>query len=424
MPSCKVSSPQVVVVVDGYSAGKYLHDACMRRGLRTVHVRSTDEWLESMAAPDISRYDDSFVLTDLSSPDAVISRFSELNVGAVLPGQESAVRYADVVSNILGTPHNILSLSEARRNKFVMQDALRDAGVPCVNQIKGNDPVIIADWADKMGYPVVVKPVDSAGSDGVFICSDRRKLVDAIDCLLGKSNIFGDAISEVVAQEYLVGREYIVDTVSLDGEHYVCDCWLYNKKLQPNGRNLYDSETLVDESSKVCEELFSYARQCLDAVGVNVGPAHLEIILTSDGPRLVEVGARLNGNLNNRFSDLCVGRNQADLWLDAIFEPNRFKDILKEKFYRRRQPAAVFHGRSSQSGRVLSLDHDALSDIYRLPSLFQIFLKREVGDIIERTEDLMSSSCKAYLCAEREEVLFKDVNELRELVKDIYKVQG
>lgn len=65
----------------------------------------------------------------------------------------------------------------------------------------------------------MVKPVQSAGSDDVFLCRSLDEAEVAFNRILGKTNGLGLRNEAVLVQEFLVGKEYVVDQVSRDGIH-------------------------------------------------------------------------------------------------------------------------------------------------------------------------------------------------------------
>ena len=63
-------------------------------------------------------------------------------------------------------------------------------------------------------FKAVVKPVEGAGSDGVFICDSPEAVRKALTALEGTKNVLGLTNYAVLLQEYLRGDEYVVDTRS------------------------------------------------------------------------------------------------------------------------------------------------------------------------------------------------------------------
>lgn len=54
---------------------------------------------------------------------------------------------------------------------------------------------------------------------------------EAYDMILGHNNLFGEVNEMVLVQEFLQGSEYVVDTVSVNGEHKVVAIYYYDKRV-------------------------------------------------------------------------------------------------------------------------------------------------------------------------------------------------
>jgi carbamoylphosphate synthase large subunit len=410
----------VAVIVDGYSAGNFYPQPFTELGVDLVHVQSTPEPIPTLGPPDLSRYREKIIATD---EEELAERLRTYSPICVIAGQESSVEPADRLSEALGLPGNGTRLSPARRDKYEMIEALRRAGVHCARQSKSSSPAALARWAEEGGsYPVVVKPISSAASDGVTVCYDATEVVAAAEALLASSNIFGDANDEVLIQSYLQGTEYIVDTVSCDGRSYVCGVWEYEKTLLPSGRNIYNRDILASPSQDPVPELVAYVNEVLEALEVRWGPAHAEIIMTDDGPALVEIGTRLNGNLHAGFHDLCLGHNQAALSAQAYVEPDAFLERYAGRVYAKRMPAFVYNTPTELDGTVASLDETTLAKIRELDAVHQVGVKVQPGARIRPTTDLLTSSMRIYLTAPVEGELEAAYQEVRALKDSVYQL--
>ncbi|MCZ7458925.1 ATP-grasp domain-containing protein [Streptomyces sp. WMMC940] len=411
----------VAVVVDGYSAGNFYPAAFAAHGTDVVHVQSTPELIPAMAPPDLAAYRDTVVESD---EPALVELLRGLGPVCVIAGQESSVPLADRLSEAVGVPSNGSALSPARRDKYEMTETLRRAGVPCVRQTKTGDPETAVDWAQAGGsYPVVVKPLSSAASDGVFVCDGPDAVRAAARAVLGAPNMFGLPNTEILVQSYLKGTEYIVDTVSCDGERYVCGVWEYEKSLLPSGKNIYNRDILADpDETPVVAELTAYVDEVLAALGVAWGPAHAEVIVTEDGPVLVEIGTRLNGNINAPFHDVCLGHNQAALTALAYTRPDEFRARYAGRTYRRRRPAVVYNTPTEQDGTVESVDETAVAELRSLESVLFATVKYGPGSRIRPTVDLLTSSLRVFLTAPDEATLSADYEKARSLKDAVYRV--
>ena len=284
-----------IVVVDPYSAGNGIAPAFAARGVDAIAVLTTEkppaglDWI-----PD--DFAEVHVLNDL---DELAAKLTVREPIAVVPGTETGVETAEALSELIAPGRsNVLTLSSARRDKWQMAVALRTAEVPHLRQISSDRVDEVAAWLRREGLedsPIVLKPQESGGTDDVFVAmpgDDWRAKFNRILGCVNKLNIRND---KVLVQELAVGTEYEVDTYSIDGEHGLVAVWRYAKERRGDRLGIYLSNTLVGSGDPVVGELFDYVCQVLEATGVRNGPAHVEVMITPDGPRLIEIGARLGG---------------------------------------------------------------------------------------------------------------------------------
>ena len=104
----------------------------------------------------------------------------------------------------------------------------------------------------------------------------------------------GDCPS-VLCQEFLKGTEYVVDHVSRDGVHKTCMIWVYDKRVANGANFVYFGMKPVDPSTPLASILINYTRRVLDAMQILHGPSHGEVMMTEDGPCLVEMNCRAHG---------------------------------------------------------------------------------------------------------------------------------
>ncbi len=414
-------SERVAVIVDGYAAGNFYPATFRAAGARVVHLQSTPELIPTMLAPQLGEYDDNIIATELPE---MLSELTKLEPACVVPGQESSVQLADQLSEMLQLPTNGTRLSAARRDKYQMIEALREAGVRCAEQFKSSDLDAVVAWAESRGeYPVVVKPISSAASDGVYICPNAAAVTSAFREIIASKDIFGFANTEVLVQEYLAGNEYIVDTVSAGGVRHVCGVWRYEKALLPSGKNIYDRDHLVAADEDPVPTLVDYIDQVLKATGIQWGAAHAEVILTEDGPALVEIGARLNGNLDPGFHDVCLGHNQAALTALAYIRTEEFREQFGSRTYQRVQPGMVYNVPTTLEGTIESVNDSLVQTLRSLPTVYSIVVKLGPGARINPTVDLLTTPVRAYLTGTDEGQLAADYSEIRAAKDIIYHLQ-
>merc|ERR1719335_654685 len=219
------------------------------------------------------------------------------NIKAVVAGSEPGVELAEQLQAALcSSERNSVRTSMLRRDKYPMQEALRKANLRAIKQKFTKSPEEVFEWMKEsdMDFPLILKPAMSAATEGVHKCNDAEAVVRAFaaECESGKVNICGVQNNGLIAQEFLRGTEYVVDGISCGkGQHAVVAMFKYQKLPDLT----YEYTKLIESTGEVQDSLRAYIFKVLDAVGLHFGPSHAEVIVTKDGPCLVEVGARMHG---------------------------------------------------------------------------------------------------------------------------------
>ncbi|MFG2848896.1 ATP-grasp domain-containing protein [Kitasatospora sp. NPDC048296] len=289
-------------------------------------------------------------------------------------------------------------------------ETLKARGVPGMRQIRTADETVLRAWHERLDRAVVVKPLRGYWGDGVSFCDSPNESAAALRRLRSRGTIQGEPIDEVVAQEYLVGAEYILNTVSSEGTHQLTDAWR-TERITANGvRDLVVAQVLLRSDEQPVPELAAYGRQVLDALGIRYGAAHLEIKLTPDGPRLVEAGARISGL--PYYTAHAVGEGQLEWIVDAYVRPERFHARAGRE-YRRRHAFAWAALVAPAAGQLIR--YRALDRIRDLESFRDLTVIAEPGDPISPTT--YDRGYPATLTLEHlvDAVLRRDLNTVRYL---------
>jgi biotin carboxylase len=403
-----------VVIVDAYSPTRRLAPEFHKAGYQVIRVQSTPEPpLVYQSNFDLSPYAANIVHTgDL---DATIRAVAAYEPEAIIAGGEGGVEFADELSEAMGFLTNGTALSAARRDKYVQIETLRAAGLRATRQLLISDADQLAAWHREIGGRIVVKPIRSAAGDGVSFCDTPEQAVAGYHAVLGAQNVFSTRNDAVVAQEYLVGGEYVVNTVSRQGQHHVTDMWQY-EKITANGiTDLTNGLRLLPRHGEVQDAIVPYAFDVLDALGILHGAAHLEIKRTPDGPCLVEVGARMAGLDMPYYAQLCAGESQLDWLVDAYVHPDRFAARWKDDYHLDRHWVSAMMVSEVDAPLV---SYPKLPVIERLESLHDIRPLVPAGGRLRRTIDDMTCPLIVNLTHPVEEIVQRDFGTIRFLDGD------
>ena len=202
----------------------------------------------------------------------------------IVPVAEDGVVLATKLANDLNLLCNPIENLGAFTLKNEMHNRLAENNLRSIKGqvVRSLDEAI--EYYDKENLKeVVVKPIYSAASVGVRLCSDRQEMIDAVKEVFNLTGIYNHEMTELIIQERINGQEYVVDTVSCNGVHRVTLVWKYNKIKTPEGGNIYDYDETVNELGIGEAELVEYAFDVADALGIKYGPVHGEYMIDEKG---------------------------------------------------------------------------------------------------------------------------------------------
>lgn len=414
------NNKKTVIVVDAFSTGKYLPAEILKRGCSWVHVISRTNLptfitsgIEHPTCEEEIIYDFNF--------NNLLKQLEKYSIMAVMAGAETSVELAEQLASALKLPGNSPETSKLRRNKFHMIEAIQQASLLSAKQCCSDKVDDLIAWYKEnfqSGEMVVIKPINSAGTDHVTFCSSIEQLKNAAENILGQVNKLGILNQFVLAQSFLDGQEYVVNTVSLNGKHHLTDIWHCNKQRIEGAGFVPGCEVLLTSDGDVQQSLRDYAFKALDALQFVQGPAHFEIMLTARGPAIIEVGARIQGGVNPDVHITCMGTSQLVKSVDSYLNPEKFLSYYQQNYalhqYSRWADLIV-----PQSGTVKSFD--LLEKVKTLPSFYSANIHVNPGDYLPKTVDLYTSPGSIYLVNSNTEQLAQDYAQLRIMEKQSYE---
>jgi len=329
------------------------------------------------------------------------------------------VQLADRLSEALGLRTNGSQGTEARRNKYVMGEKVREAGLRAVRQKSASRwaevETFLNDWKPDP-YRVIVKPMESAGSDDVTLCNSFEEVREAFSRILGKVNGLGQINEGVLVQEYLEGIEYVIDTVSRDGVHKVVAMWEYDRRPRNGAGFVLHGQRLMMPDEERAQEILQYQMSVLTALGINNGAGHGEVKYFNGEPVLVEVGSRCHGaeGMWCSLADKVYGYNQCRVCLDAFVDEEMFKGIPAQPLERKGYAHMKFM-LSDTTGVLKEWNDSAMEEIKAMESFQGMEQFLTSGDAVKPTIDCFTWGGVVKMCHESDEVVTKDYKRIEEM---------
>jgi len=220
--------------------------------------------------------------------------------GVVSPGADWTVGVAARIAERVGLPHPIdAATASIVTSKARQRERFAAAGVPQPRQYAvGEEPAL----------PCVVKPADQQGQRGLSVVRDRDELLAAIDAASRISRGGGHVVEELVE-----GREVTVNAVSVDGEFFPL---AVTDRLTAAPPAFGVALTHLWPAAGDRGAAAAAAEAAASALGVLEGPTYTQIRLGHDGPRVIELAARLGGGHDAELVEVATGVSLNDLAID------------------------------------------------------------------------------------------------------------
>nr|WP_206325154.1 MULTISPECIES: ATP-grasp domain-containing protein [unclassified Streptomyces] len=241
------------------------------------------------------------VTAETNDPDALLPRLEALHAVLRFDGVVSSCDYylpaVARAAHRLGLPGPAPDAVEAACRKDLTRRTLAAAGVAGPRYALCDDAAAATAAARRLGYPLVVKPVDLCAGMLVRAVRDEHELERACQDLADfPVNARGQARNPaVLLEELLHGPEVSVETVTAGGTTHVVgvtDKSIGGAPAFVETGHMYPAA--LDASAAAAAA--ATARRAVEALGLDQVVCHTELKLTPGGPRVVEVNPRPAGN--------------------------------------------------------------------------------------------------------------------------------
>ncbi|MET9956440.1 ATP-grasp domain-containing protein [Streptomyces sp. NPDC006339] len=217
------------------------------------------------------------------------------------------------LARALGLPSNSVEVTRGCRNKATARTLFARHGVPSASSMTARSLVEAGLATMTLGYPAVIKPTAFAGSIGVIRVNRPEELPAAFEfASAGASRSRED--TAVLVEEYLDGPEVSVECVTHRGETTAVA--VTRKQLGP-APYFEEIGHTVDAADPLLAQVAPVAAAAVKALGLTHGVQHVEMRLVDGRPRLIEVNARIGGDMIGHLVRLATGidlpRAAADL---------------------------------------------------------------------------------------------------------------
>ncbi|MFI9380002.1 acetyl-CoA carboxylase biotin carboxylase subunit family protein [Kutzneria sp. NPDC052558] len=268
-----------------------------------------------------NQYFDEIVLADVFDPAVMAAEARKVaereQVVGLMCWDEPLVLTAGELAAEFGVPGLGLAGVHGCRDKNRTRALLTAAGLPQPGYAMTSDPAEARAAAERIGYPVVVKPRALGASIGVVMARDAAEFDAAFAVAQAASEVDqGVYGAKAIVEGYAEGPEISVDGAVHKGEYL--PMFLARKE---SGEHPYFEEIghVVDAADPLLadEELVGTLARAHRALGIEDGITHSEVRLTPRGPVVIEINGRVGGDLIPLLGQLATGIDSGEVLFDV-----------------------------------------------------------------------------------------------------------
>ena len=273
----------------------------------------------------------------------------------------------------LGTPSISAESARLATDKLAMKERFRERDVPIPWFAELSSADELRRLAAERGLPLVIKPIDRSGSRGVFRIDESCDL----DELFSRAKEFSYS-GRVQVEEYLPGLQISTETVLSRGRAVTPGFADRNYELlerfapqiMENGG--WVPSVLGPRDRRAIEEVVERASM---ALGITDGVTKGDVVLTPDGPKVIEIAARLSGgDFCESLVPLGTGVNYVESAIELALGETPDLAALRARFERAVANRYFF----PEPGRLLALD--GVDEVRAQPWVEKLELWYSVGD--------------------------------------------
>ena len=201
----------------------------------------------------------------------------------------------------LGLPGVDPAIAQLVHHKADFRARLQALGhpVPAHASLRAVDLPALRTIAQRIGYPLIIKNTDSSGSRGTRIF--QRPDLPAMLAVAQEAIAVARSATALV-ESCWEGSEHTVETLfDIDGRFHRCfitDRHFDKAEGWALETGLRHPSALPDSMQ---DEMYRLAEQVANEVGITIGAAKFDMMVTVDGPRIIEMTVRLSGGFDCQF---------------------------------------------------------------------------------------------------------------------------
>lgn len=313
----------------------------------------------------------------------VIDKLGQYKIHRVIANTEETVILGARVRQHLKLKRLAVDVTDRFHNKWVMKNFARKFGFPVTNYALIDEETTAEQLEKELGYPLVVKPVDSSGARDVQVARNLDQLKAAMQ-------------PGLLAEAFVQGSEVSVETFVQNGKPIFNNITEYLHQWRK-------SVVPASLSSELTSQIIEMNNEIVRSFGVDRGMTHAEFYITDRGPVFGEIAIRPPGGY---YMNLITKTYGFDAW-KAYVQLSCGKDP-GEMPHQANGCSAVYMLHPGE-GKIKSIE--GLDEVQsEVSGLFDVKIRKDIGDQVEAHSNTSNEVGHFLFSAPNRSVLNQNLN--------------
>lgn len=289
----------VLVINTGSIKKRFVFQRLKKLGLIVIVLHPEKNWAQP--------YVDHWIIADNYNHSEVIGTIKEflaenthIKIDGAITFWEDDIPLLSKICDELKLIGNDYQTAINTRDKFKMQEVFKTCGLPFINQYLLKTSKDLGKAITAIGFPAVIKPIYGSDSQFVIKVNDLKEAHDAYEYVIKNCTPEFDPIYKYnkqtfVYQEFIEGHEFSVECYIQHGVPHIIGIHEKTAMDLPFFQETGDYiPPRINEKQE--QSLTKITEAALIVLGVRNSLAHVEVKLTENGAKIIEVASRLGGD--------------------------------------------------------------------------------------------------------------------------------
>ena len=342
---------------------------------------------------------------------------NKINIKSVFVGGIDCVITAATLAEKLNLVTSGVKIAKMTNNKylfrkFLQKNNLLDFSFLKISKVDNKTEKTIEK---KIGYPFIVKNTDNSASRGMEIIKNSvgPKRLNNIILKAIKASRCGYCTFE----KYLVGTEHTVETI-FDIKGKFNPCFITDRYFDHSSGKALETglRNPTKLTKKMQKRIFEYVKKISKKIGINVGPAKFDLLISNEKLIILEMTTRLSGGYDCQILvPSATGKNIIKASMITSLGKNFDKTLLKQKFNKVAYSSSVW----PKPGKILKINYTE-PKISKNEFLEVIFNKKK-GDIIKSYQNCADRTCFIIASSINEKKTINLINKVKKSIQIVTK---